>query len=354
MKKYSVLLVLWFSLWSCNNNSDTNLDTISPTIPLDIEASQITLNSVRLSWTASTDNIAIAAYNIYQNGIEIAQTQETSYVVGGLEANTTYTFSIAAVDSSNNESEQSETLEVTTKSENTRFKVLVFTKTAGFNHNTKSESVAMMQTIANAKNFDVVVDDTGTAFNSAANLLQYKILFFTNTSGNTLNQAQRNNVEAYAAQGGNFMSNHAASDAYAHSSATTVSGNGKEVWDWYAANVTGCSVRNNPNHTAANFNANVSINNQNTQLTRAISFPWNDNEEWYYWEAGYLNNTFTELLKVSSTGNNSYDSARMTAQYKIRTDGGISFYTSMGHAKNKYVDKDFVQFITNVVDFIFQ
>ncbi|MGB3150129.1 MAG: ThuA domain-containing protein, partial [Maribacter sp.] len=155
-----------------------------------------------------------------------------------------------------------------------------------------------------------------------------------------------------AAQGGSFISNHAASDSYGHSTASSVSGNGKGIWDWYSENVTGCSVRNSPNHTRAGLGATVTVQNQNSGLTNGIVFPWSDNEEWYYWEDGYLDSSFTELLRVSDTGSNSYDDARMTAHYWERPDGGVSFYSSMGHAKSKYSDSDFVQLMSNAFAFI--
>ncbi len=226
-------------------------------------------------------------------------------------------------------------------------KVLVFTKTAGFDHNTRSQNTAMMNGIASALGFSLVIDNSGNEFNSAENLSTFDVIYFNNTSGDMLSSEQRTNVEAYAAQGGNFISNHAASDAYGHSTASTVNGNGKGVWDWYAVNVTGCSVRNNPSHTAQDFAATVLVENENTSLVAEIDFPWNDNEEWYYWEGGYINNAFTELLRVSETGENGYDEPRMTAHYWTRPDGGKSFYSSMGHAQSKYSDSDFVQLMTN-------
>ena len=226
--------------------------------------------------------------------------------------------------------------------------VLLFTKTAGFNHNTKDENLSMVEAIGEDLNFEVKVDDNGSEFNSTSNLMQYDVIFFGNTSGNTLNASQRDNLEAYATQGGNFIASHAASDGYGHSTATTVNGGGKGVWDWYSENVTGCSVRNGPNHTVKNFTATVIIENTNAALTNEISFPRTDQEEWYYWEGGYLNSSFTELLRVSNTGSESFDVPRMTAHYFERPGGGISFYTSMGHEKSKYADPEFVQLITNV------
>lgn len=326
-------------------------DTEAPTVPQNLMAANITTTSVDISWSASTDNISVTGYKIYQDGEEIDETTNTAYSIEELTPGTTYGYAVSAVDASGNESNQSNVLSITTESLPEK-KVLVFTKTAGFDHNTRSAVEAMMQNLASVFNFEVTVDDTGAEFDTIGNLTQYDIIFFSNTSGNHLNQSQRANVESYASQGGNFISNHAASDAYGHSTATTVSGNGKGEWDWYAENVTGCSVRNNPFHTAANFSATVTVQNANTALTNGIAFPWSDNEEWYYWEGGYLNNTFIELLRVSQTGSMSYDAARMTAHYWTRTDGGVSFYTSMGHSEAKYADPEFVQLIENVLGFM--
>ena len=233
-------------------------------------------------------------------------------------------------------------------------RVLVFTKTSGFDHNTRQESEAMVRQIADTQGFEVVMDNDGAEFDTPENLQTFRIIFFSNTSGNTLTQNQRDNVENFAAQGGHFVSNHAASDGYGHSTASTVNGNGKGVWDWYAENVTGCSVRNAPNHTAANFPATVSVQNNNVVLTMGMALPWNDEEEWYYWEGGYLNPQFQELLRVANTGNQSFDEARMTAHYWERPDGGLSFYTSMGHAKNKYEDPQFVQLISNAFELMLE
>lgn len=226
-------------------------------------------------------------------------------------------------------------------------KVLVFTKTAGFDHNTRSQNTTMMNGIASTLKFTLVYDNSGKEFNSAENLDTFAVIYFNNTSGDMLSLEQRINLETYAAQGGNFVSNHAASDAYVHTTASTGNGNGKGTWDWYAQNVTGCSVRNNPSHTEQDLAATVLVENENVSLTGGIDFPWDDNEEWYYWEGGYINSNFIELLRVSETGDNNYDEPRMTAHYWSRPDGGKSFYTSMGHAPSKYADPDFIQLMTN-------
>lgn len=353
LKTHIAILLLLFSV-SCQNDTESFNDVTSPSVPQDLVSSNITTTGAELSWSASSDEVGVAGYKVYRDGAEVANVTGTSYTATGLSSSTTYSYQVSAYDAAGIESSLSGAINVTTESSETVTKVLVFTKTSGYDHNTRSEASSMTEQIGDELGFDVTVDDIGSEFDSLSNLMEYAIIFFTNTSGDMLNDAQRSNVEAYAAQGGNFISNHAASDAYGHSTASTVSGNGKGVWDWYSENVTGCSIRNNPNHTSSGLGATVTVLNQNEALTKNISFPWEDNEEWYYWEGGYLNSSFTELLRVSDTGPDTYDDPRMTAQYITRGDGGKSFYSSMGHSNGKYTDSEFFQLMANAFEFLLE
>ena len=138
---------------------------------------------------------------------------------------------------------------------NGTFKVLHYTETSGFNHNTRSQSLAMFQAIGSTNGFTVTNDQSGAEFNSLANLQQYAVVIFSNTSGNNiLNASQRANFEAYIQGGGSYIGIHAASDTYRHSSAN---GGSTGTWDWYAENVAGCSVQQSPNHTSQNHNNNM-------------------------------------------------------------------------------------------------
>ncbi len=90
-------------------------DTISPTIPMNLTASNTTETSATLSWNASTDNVGVTAYDIYLEGASIASSTTTSFTVSGLIANTTYSFFVRAKDASGNLSEASVVLSVTTQ-----------------------------------------------------------------------------------------------------------------------------------------------------------------------------------------------------------------------------------------------
>jgi chitodextrinase len=89
-------------------------DTVAPSAPTSLAASGTTQTTTNLSWTASTDNVGVTGYDVYQNGVFKANTASTSYVVTGLSASTAYSFYVIARDAAGNSSAQSNTVNVTT------------------------------------------------------------------------------------------------------------------------------------------------------------------------------------------------------------------------------------------------
>lgn len=92
----------------------TPADTQAPTAPGNLTASNVTGNSVMLSWTASTDNVAVTGYDIYMGPTSKSTTTTTSYLVTGLAPSTLYSFTIKAKDAAGNISSASNAVTVTT------------------------------------------------------------------------------------------------------------------------------------------------------------------------------------------------------------------------------------------------
>ncbi|MGE0088836.1 MAG: GEVED domain-containing protein [Bacteroidales bacterium] len=89
-------------------------DTQAPTAPTNLAAASITQTTFTLSWTASTDNVGVTGYEIYQNGTLKGTSTTTSYSVTGLTAATTYSFTVKAKDAAGNVSAASTAKSVTT------------------------------------------------------------------------------------------------------------------------------------------------------------------------------------------------------------------------------------------------
>lgn len=92
-------------------------DTTAPSVPTNLTASNVTATSVDLSWIASTDDVAVEDYDVFQDGVLIATVSGTSYQVTGLAQSTTYSFTVSARDTSGNVSAQSNSVSVTTSVE---------------------------------------------------------------------------------------------------------------------------------------------------------------------------------------------------------------------------------------------
>ncbi|UQN09773.1 PQQ-dependent sugar dehydrogenase [Deinococcus sp. QL22] len=91
------------------------LDNQAPTVPTGLRG-VATGTTVALSWTASTDNLAVAAYDIYRNNNKVGSTANLLFTDSGLAANTTYRYAVAARDAQNNVSALSTITSVTTGS----------------------------------------------------------------------------------------------------------------------------------------------------------------------------------------------------------------------------------------------
>ncbi len=90
-------------------------DTQAPTVPTGLTATVISATQINLSWTASTDNIKVAGYQIFRGGVQVGTTTTaTTFSNTGLTTNTTYTYTVKAIDASGNVSAASSPVTKTT------------------------------------------------------------------------------------------------------------------------------------------------------------------------------------------------------------------------------------------------
>ncbi len=88
--------------------SGSSPDVQAPTVPTGLLATAISGSAISLSWSASTDNRAVAAYKIYRDGALLATLGNVrAYSDTGLTASTTYSYTVSACDAAGNCSLQS-------------------------------------------------------------------------------------------------------------------------------------------------------------------------------------------------------------------------------------------------------
>jgi len=92
----------------------TPSDTTAPTVPGNLTATPTSATQVNLTWTASTDNVSVARYTIWRNGISLGFVSTPGYVDTSVVAGTAYSYTVTAQDAAGNISVASNTASVTT------------------------------------------------------------------------------------------------------------------------------------------------------------------------------------------------------------------------------------------------
>ena len=118
-RNFLTTLLSIFMLYLLAETLDMNVgfsaaDTTKPTTPKNLVTKAITSKSVTFSWTASTDNVGVTGYQINSSGKAIGTVSTTSVIVSGLLANTSYSFTVQAMDAAKNLSVASSALNLKT------------------------------------------------------------------------------------------------------------------------------------------------------------------------------------------------------------------------------------------------
>ncbi|MCU1570463.1 MAG: hypothetical protein JWR33_1204 [Naasia sp.] len=89
-------------------------DTTAPSAPGAPTVTGNTGTTVGFSWTAATDNVGVAGYDVYRDGVRIGSVRGTTYTDTGRSINTTYAYQVQAKDAVGNLSPFSGSTSVTT------------------------------------------------------------------------------------------------------------------------------------------------------------------------------------------------------------------------------------------------
>jgi chitodextrinase len=106
-----------------NISSATTPDTTAPSAPSALTAASISATQINLSWTASTDNVAVTGYRVERcqgascsNFTQVATSATTTFNDTTLTASTSYSYRVRATDAGSNLSAYSNTASATTQS----------------------------------------------------------------------------------------------------------------------------------------------------------------------------------------------------------------------------------------------
>jgi chitodextrinase len=107
-------------------NATTQADTTPPSTPANLAATAVSATQINLTWTASTDNVGVAGYNVQRcqgasctTFAQVSQPSANSFDDTGLTPSTSYSYRVQAFDGSNNLSGFSNVASATTQSNDT-------------------------------------------------------------------------------------------------------------------------------------------------------------------------------------------------------------------------------------------
>nr|BAM67140.1 chitinase [Paenibacillus sp. FPU-7] len=193
-------------------------DTTAPSVPANVQLVSKTDKTVSLRWDASTDNVGVVGYDVYQGAALAGTTAQTTFTISGLTPETTYSFTVKAKDAAGNISAAGSALQVTTSK--TGSEQLPPTAPANLTTTAKTDTTVDLKWDASTDNIGVVGYDIyqGTTKVGSASTLTYKV------TGLTANTAYTFTVKARNAAG--LIS--------APSNALTVTTNAASIAEWKA------------------------------------------------------------------------------------------------------------------------
>ena len=209
-----------------------------------------------------------------------------------------------------------------------QFNTLVFTKTAGWHHDSINAGVTAIQEIGKLHDFDVFwTEDAERVFNDEE-LRKYQAVIFLLTTGDVLNSAQQAAFERYIRRGGGYVGVHSASDT-------------EYDWKWYTMLV-GRMFRMHPEIQTAT----VKVEERNFPGMDRFGERFLFTEEWYEFDAERTDKlhyllTVDEQTYRPATSKGAGMGAFHPVSWHQTYDGGRSFYTALGHLSATYGDQNF-------------
>jgi cytochrome c len=205
-------------------------------------------------------------------------------------------------------------------------KVLVFSKTKGYRHESIDSGKLALIKLGNDNGFAVDTTENASAF-TEENLKKYKAVVFLSTTGDVLNHAQQNDFMRFIQSGGGYVGIHAAADT-------------EYEWWWYGKLV-GAYFKSHPEQQNAVLKK---VNDFSPDPAAAMMAEWKRWDEWYNYkkiqpDLNVLYNLEESSYKGGENGNNH------PISWWHDFDGGRSFYTGLGHTNASFREAAFLEHI---------
>ncbi len=98
------------------SSSPNGTDTEKPSVPLNLKVLNRTATTIQFGWSASSDNVEVTKYDVYENGVFVASVSAGIQLIKqiNLSPDSIYAYSVVAIDKAGNRSAASATLTTST------------------------------------------------------------------------------------------------------------------------------------------------------------------------------------------------------------------------------------------------
>jgi type 1 glutamine amidotransferase len=200
-------------------------------------------------------------------------------------------------------------------------RVLVFSKTAAFRHDSIPTGVQALKEIGEERGFTIEHTEDGGVF-SPGKLGKFDVVLFLSTTGDVLDAVQEAAFESFVRGGGGYVGIHAAADT---------------EYDWpFYADVVGAHFKTHPKIQKAR----VRVEDRSHPATHFLPADFERTDEWYT----YRSNPREKVHVLMSLDESTYEGGGMgdhPITWWKTTDKGRCFYTGFGHTKESYAEPDF-------------
>ncbi|MDO3693682.1 ThuA domain-containing protein [Wenyingzhuangia sp. chi5] len=220
---------------------------------------------------------------------------------------------------------------ITTSINAQQVSVLVFSKTAGYRHDSIETGIEALKKMAEENNWKMTFSEDASIFNDK-DLSSFSTLFFLNTTGDILNEEQQKAMVVFIEKGNGFVGIHAATDT-------------EMEWEWYGE-MTGAVFKNHPKIQKAT----VKLSKNHDHITIAhLKEQEVFLDEWYNFHL-----PISEKIEVLATlDESSYTGEQMGVSHPIIWyqifQGARVFYTGLGHTKESFSDIRFLNQLKNAI-----
>ena len=208
-------------------------------------------------------------------------------------------------------------------------KLLVFSKTAGFRHDSIPAAIAALRKLGQEHRVTIDFTEDATVF-TTSNLSRYVAVVFLLTTGTVLNTDQAAALERYIHSGGGYVGIHSASDT-------------EYNWPWYGQLV-GAYFDRVHGHSKV-VSATVHVVDAHTPSTSMLPATWTRTDEWYNFATNPTNSVHVLLTVDESTYHGGVMGSNHPIAWYHAFDGGRAWYTAMGHTSESYVEPLFLAYI---------